>query len=311
MDRLDYIRCPGGSAGNACRAPYRPIGVYNDSDTQIWTTDGRSDYNSLQTQYITRFGRGSQFQASYTWAWEFTADASMRDSSGDIQNTSSVTDPFNPGLDNSDADMYREHVLNGSVIYNLPTFAGEGGVKEWLGGNWAIGGIFIYSSGQPLSVWAATDGGDLAGTKPADIGYDGNIRPLSTGASCTGSGDLGVLNPAAYTLTGWRLGDTSQQMKRSECEGPDFFSVDLSVYKNFPFRDRFNVQLRFEMFNIFNTVNLMADGVNNTFDAEATLDAPREQATIVTATGAPDPNFGQATRVRDARQIQLGIKFSF
>ena len=61
-------------------------------------------------------------------------------------------------------------------------------------------------------------------------------------------------------------------MKRSDCEGPDYFSMDLSVYKNLPFGERFNAQLRFEMFNIFNTVNLRADGVNTAFDVPVTLD---------------------------------------
>ena len=92
-----------------------------------------------------------------------------------------------------------------------------------------------------------------------------------------------------------------------------FFQVDLSLYKNFPFADRFNVQLRLEVFNIFNTVNLIADGINNTYDVPVTLDAPRDQATVVVGEdrAALPGNFGQATSVRDARQFQLGVKFSF
>lgn len=315
-DRLDFIRCPGGDDGASCRGQYLGINAYgSDNQMQVWTSDGTSDYNSLQAQYILRFGRGSQFQTSYTWAWQFDANASMRDSSGEIGNANSVTDIYNPQLDDSIADMYREHVWNASLIYNLPTFAGEGGVKEWLMGNWAIGGIAIYSSGQPLAVYGGTntaDDNDLSGSVPGDIGYDQNVRPIRTGASCAGSGDLGLLNPAAYTWVGWRLGDTTQQAGRNLCEGPDFFQVDLSIYKNLPFSNRFNVQLRFEMFNIFNTVNLMADGANLTYDPPIFLNAPRAEATTVVGNGSPtNINYGQATRARDARQIQLGVKFTF
>jgi hypothetical protein len=42
-----------------------------------------------------------------------------------------------------------------------------------------------------------------------------------------------------------------------------------------------------------------------------TLDAPRDQATVVTSTGTPASTFGLATQARDARQFQLGIKLSF
>ena len=308
-DRVDYVRCPGGGGGAACRSGFLPYGIYGDASISYWTTDGTSDYDSLQTQFITRFGRGSQFQASYTLA-DFTANTAMSDSSGGFNDIGTVTDQYQD-LDGGDADMRRRHVLNGSVIYNLPTFAGEGGVKEWLGGNWAIGGILIYASGQPITVINSFAGGDLD-LHPGSAGaYRSNLRPLASGASCSGSGDLGVLNPAAYTYNGYVLGNTGQQMERSSCDGPDFFQTDLSFYKNFPFRDRFNVQLRFEFFNIFNTNNLIANSVNRTFETALTLDAPRDQATVVTDTGAPPSNFGQASQARDARQFQIGVKFSF
>jgi hypothetical protein len=37
---------------------------------------------------------------------------------------------------------------------------------------------------------------------------------------------------------------------------PGFADVDLSVFKNIPIRERFTVQLRAEMFNVFNRINL-------------------------------------------------------
>ena len=309
-DRTDYVRCAPGD--DACRSQFLPFGIYGNNPITYWETNGSSEYNSLQTQYITRFGRGSQVQASYTFS-DFTADTSMISSSGGLGNDITNTDPFQ-NLDDGNADMFREHIFNASAIYNLPTFAGEGGVKEWLGGNWAIGGIIIYSSGTPITVFSGDPGGDLGGSHPGGVGpYEDNQRPLSTGISCSGSGDdLQILNPAAYTLTGYQIGNSSQQMARGTCEGPDFFQTDLSIYKNFPFRDRFNLQLRLEIFNLFNTRNIIGNtGVNTSFNPETTLDGPRDQATVVTSTGSPAPDFGRATRARDARQIQLGIKLSF
>jgi hypothetical protein len=302
-DRLDYVRCNGDDFAG-CRAQYRPYGVYGDLGISWWGMDGRSDYSSLQTQFITRFGHGSQLQASYSLA-EFTADT------GAIRGPATgITDIYRSDGDDGNADLRRRHVFNSSLIYNLPSFAAQGGAKELLLGNWAIGGIVIYSTGTPLTAFSNNPGGDLNGTHPAHIG-GGPTRPLATGESCSGRGDLGVLNPAAYTLTGYELGNSAQQMPPGTCDGPDFFQTDLALYKSFPFHERFNVQLRIEVFNIFNTVNLIGWSADTNFEPPVTLDASRDQATVVTSTGAPASTFGLATQARDARQIQLGVKFTF
>ena len=307
-DRLEFVRCDGADAG--CRAAFRPFGAFGDGDIVYWTTDGESEYDSLQVQYIARFGRGSQFQASYTAA-DFEADTGMADSSGAFNATATTTDLSNPGLDQAPAILDREHVFNTSVIYNLPTFEGRGGFMEHVLGNWSIGGIAIYATGTPLTVFGANPGGDLGGTSPFSIGYEENTRPLRVpGVSCEGRG-LQVINPEAFTFTGARLGDTTQQSRRAQCEGPDFLQVDLSFYKQIPFSDRFNLQLRFEIFNVFNRVNIIGQSVDTAFNAPVTLDAPRGSATTVIATGDPSPTFGRAFAVRDPRQVQLGLKLSF
>ncbi len=170
----------------------------------------------------------------------------------------------------------------------------------------------LYSTGSPITILSADPGGDLGGLHPGSIGYEGNGTPLLTGAPCGGSGgELQFLNPNAFTFNGYRLGDTSQQSGRGQCEGPDFFQVDLSFYKQIRVGSRFKLQLRFEVFNIFDEVNLVAQSVERDFDPGVTLDGPRGSATTVVTTGAPQSTFGQASAVRDPRQVQLGLKLSF
>ncbi len=170
----------------------------------------------------------------------------------------------------------------------------------------------IYSTGTPITVLGDNPGGDLEGRHPASIGYEGNARPLRTSAGCgAGGGTLQIINPAAFTYTGYRLGDVSQQSSRGQCEGPDFFQVDLSLYKQIPIGDRFNVQLRFEVFNVFNRTNVVGQSIDRGFNPGVTLDGPRGSATTIVDTGAPSPTFGQAFAVRDPRQVQLGIKFTW
>ncbi len=156
-------------------------------------------------------------------------------------------------------------------------------------------------------------GGDLDGRHPASIGYEGNFTPLRVdGVSCAGTGGtLSIINPAAFTFTGYQLGNTAQQSGRGQCEGPDFFQVDLSLYKQLYFGDRFNVQLRFEFFNIFDRTNVVGQSIDRSFNPGVTLDGPRGSATTVVDTDLPAGTFGQASAVRDPFQVQLGIKFSF
>ena len=80
-----------------------------------------------------------------------------------------------------------------------------------------------------------------------------------------------------------------------------------------PIGDRFNVQLRFEMFNVFNKVNVVGQSVNTDFDAPVTLDAPRESGDArIVDTGVTVGCFRfEASAVRDPRQVQLGIKLTF
>jgi hypothetical protein len=299
-DRLQYVQCADGDAG--CQASFQKFGVFGNGNLLYWQTSGHSDYDSIQTQYIARFGRGSQFQTSYTWS-DFKSQGDVAGSSGSFNATETVTDPDNPGLDYGPAETHREHVLNASLIHNLPNFEGQGGFKEWFLGNWSVGGIVTYSSGTPITVFTGGFGGlPVAG---GGAGYNDAQRPIRVdGVSCSGSGRQ-VLNPDAFTLDGYMLGDTSQQAKRGACEGPDFFQVDLSLYKNIPFGDRFNAQFRIEIFNLFDETNWF--DVDNNWDGTLAFD---DAVTTVVSSSA-QPNFGLARRARDPREIQFGLKLTF
>jgi hypothetical protein len=300
-DRLEYVRLEGD---DGAQAQLRPFSEFGDVNILLWESNGTSEYESLQTQFITRFGRGSQFQASYTLA-DFKADDPLTDS-GAGAFPGQITDRDNPDLDWGYAGLHRDHVFNASLILQLPTFEGRGGFWEHFLGDWQVGGIMFYSTGQAITVY----NGSLPGLNgPSGTGYTDNQRPMRVpGVSCSGSGDLQVINPAAYTLDGFQLG-TIGDTRRGDCEGPDFFQVDLSLYKNIRITDRVRGQFRFEVFNITNRDNFI--GVDNILNpTSVTLDAPTAEATQILSAQIPS-NFGQATRVRDPRQVQLGFKLMF
>lgn len=307
-DRLDYIR--GGGDGNGAVRPFFTGGA---NRILYWDYNGESEYDGLQTQLQTRWGRASQAQVSYTWS-RFKANTSVLSSSAG-EEVVQATDISNFDLDWGDADLHREHIFNASAIWNLPTFEGRGGVVEHLFGDWTVAGVVGYSTGVPVTLYVANipglGGGGFAGT-----GYDDNNRPLRTGAPCGGRGAQ-IVNQGAFTLDGAVLGDTSQMAERGACEGPDFFQLDLSFYKRIPLGNRLEGQFRFEIFNVTDEVNFVANSIATTatpfnvvFGDDAGQVVGVDQATRILSADFP-ANWGQATAVRDPRQVQLGFKLSF
>lgn len=60
-------------------------------------------------------------------------------------------------------------------------------------------------------------------------------------------------NPAAFALPAPGSYGT---IERNAFYGPGFASVDLSVLKNFKIKERYSIQFRSEIFNIFNRLNM-------------------------------------------------------
>src|SRR5579871_485917 len=67
------------------------------------------------------------------------------------------------------------------------------------------------------------------------------------------------LNPAAFCNPS-DPGCGGGPVSRNKFPGPNFKDVDLSVIKNIPITERFKLQLRADMFNMFNRTNF-ASGV--------------------------------------------------
>jgi hypothetical protein len=96
--------------------------------------------------------------------------------------------------------------------------------------------------------------------------------------------DISCFTQSSATNTN---GNSAQNIIR----GPDFFTVDVGLHKEFSLGERFRVQLRGEAFNVLNRVNLLGPSLNY-FVA-----APNSSAGI--------------TRARDGRDIQLGLRLIF
>ena len=79
--------------------------------------------------------------------------------------------------------------------------------------------------------------------------------------------------------------------------GPGLIVSDLTLFKNIPVREKSALQLRWEVYNMFNHTNFSS--VDNT-------------ARFNPANGAQtNATFGRATAARNPRLMQVSVRFSF
>src|SRR5262249_16829665 len=292
-DRLEYvITTPANGA-------LRPYGVFGDHKINFWEHSGHSMYHSMQTQVISRWG-ASQFQASYTLS-RTRANVPLDNSSGGLAADETRLDLSNPKADDGLANTDRRHVFNAALVLAGPTMEGQHGARAALLGGWEIGTIVQAASGQALTIYTGGLPGGFTGG-PSGTGYTDNQRPnMASGVSCRAKNSANpeqILNPAAVTLVGFQLGTIGNE-ERAACRGHGMFQTDLAFYKSMHATSKAQIQLRFEIFNVFNNLNFLSQNLNNTMSLQSvTLDPAKTKIIAYT----PGGTFGQATRTRDPRQ---------
>ena len=201
---------------------------------------GTSNYNSLQTTLKIRQWHGFSAQFAYTWAHALDEVTEYR---GVIP-----LDSFNLRQEYGSSDFDTRHNFTAFFSYDVP---GSSHLR-WLTGGWTASGLISLHSGQPFNF--------DAGTQRPGLNIIGN--PFS-GVNHAFNASLGGeqwVNPAAFCVPGAAgcPGTTNPDgdLGRNVFTGPGFADVDLSVFKTFPVKEYMKIQLRAEMFNVFNRINL-------------------------------------------------------
>jgi hypothetical protein len=242
-----------------------------------------SNYHSLQVSAQQRFTGNSQINLAYTLSKNLTDSPNDRTTSP--QNSYDIRSEYQRAV------LDRLHVFNLNYIYELPWFSSQ---KDFVGkvlGGWQASGIITMYSGVPFT--AVTSNLDYAGlglinANPAarpNLLCDPNEGAPHGVQWVTGA--CFQANPA-NTATG--LPNVPGTAQRGIINGPPTHRMDFTMSKNLRFGEegRYQVQIRGEMFNVFNHTNFRTIGTN------------------ITAA-----NFGQVTVVRDPRTMQFGLKLSF
>jgi hypothetical protein len=304
QNRLAYAQ-----TGDPALRPLDGITGIGNVDLALWQHDRNSIYHGLQIALNSRFGHGSVLALAYTWS-KLIATTAVDNNNNVFDSNLAYRDSTQPNLDRARGGTDRTHMFNANLVLVLPKLQDKSPFVRNVLGDWEFTTIVQAGTGYPVTVWAPVAG--LNG--PAGTGYNQLQTPnrvMSQSCMVSTANRTQWLNPAAFTLDGYQIG-TNGNAGRNICDGPGMFQTDASLYKNIHLGPRVKLQLRFEVFNVFNNVNFLGASLNTAYNAENVVFDTGNAATatkIISAT--PPGNFGQLTAARDPRTIQLGVRLAF
>ncbi len=250
---------------------------------------GTSNYNSLQTQIrLQNFHRLSA-SAIYTWSHNLDEVTAYR---GALPQ-----DSFNFKGDYGNSDYDTRNTFIGFLSYDVP---GSSHGPRFLSNGWIVNSLMSFHGGQPFSVAAS---GDISGTG------EGNDRAVQVAPVRTGylgrAPGVNWVDPNSFANAAPGSFGTSH---RNAYYGPGFSDVDLSVFKDTRIHERLTIQLRAEMFNLFNRVNYGPPGFGSVNPAGGNLAVGGDftlDTTIGGYNGAPGIGAGEPFNT------QFGAKIIF
>lgn len=223
--------------------PYPQFGTVNYQIQGV-----NSNYNALQVAVRRRSKGGLTLLASYTFGKAMDQNSNTNNSTTGSQRSPQDIHDF--GDEWALADYHRTHQFSASFNYDLPfgrgkQFFGESrGLAQTLLGGWQLNGIVTLLSGRPFTpVFSSLD--------------TASGRPDLVGDPMANIPDGLYFNPAAFARPVATADDPTLfgNSGRNILTGPGFNSVDMSLFKNFRLAERAKLQLRWEVFNVFNRPN--------------------------------------------------------
>jgi outer membrane receptor protein involved in Fe transport len=260
-----------------------------------YTTNGAgSNYNGF-TSFVRRsFATGYTFQVSYTVQKTIDLASAVPGTQKGSENAQ-VIDAYNiPGQRGlSSQDIPKQLSFNG--MWKIPT-PGVGGMMKNVVGGWEMSAMGTLMAGLPATVYT--------NAPQYDFNKDGNDYDLPNvptfGRTLKGMSRSQYYN-GTFTASQFPLPVDSNgvptgvegNLGRNTFRGPGFAQTDMGLAKNtsLPWfsNEKSNLQIRVDMYNAFNRVNL------NNWDTNLN----------------DGGNFGKALGVNQARTVQLSTHFTF
>lgn len=279
IDPSSQIGTPTVQRGRLLRGQYAQFTSVG-TGSAAW---GNSNYHALQMRFERRFGNGTSIGVSYTWSKAIgdASDGIWNDGQGTLRNW------YCRSCERSLSTYDVPHRAVFNFNYELPFGRGKrfGSDMHWLlngfVGGWQTNGIFTINSGLPLVFSQTTNNSFSFGgyQRPDVIAGDARIDNRSI--------DRWFDKTKFAIARDYTFGNIARTHPNLRS---DFTrNLDFSLFKNFQFTERFNLQFRAESFNLTNTPIFGAPNTNV------------ESGAFGTVTSQSNP----------PRSIQLGLKLLF
>ncbi|HUQ91020.1 MAG TPA: carboxypeptidase regulatory-like domain-containing protein [Bryobacteraceae bacterium] len=261
----------------------RPFPHYQDV-LHIRANYGDSQYQSMTARFEKRYSQGLTMSVGYTLSK--TISSVGGDSNTWVVGPSNAlyNPKYNRGLEANDLP----HRVVISHLYDLPFGKGRRwattGLASAVLGGWAWNGITVFQAGRPILITGPDD------TNLLNFSYtNGRADRLKSGVLASGQtldrwfDTTAFVRAKPYTIP-------TDSLTQPDLRGPGRKSLDMSIFKNTRFRERFNIQFRAEVFNLTNSPFFEA----------------RNQTTDVT-----NQDFGKILQGSNPRNIQFGVRVLF
>jgi hypothetical protein len=280
-------RCAGAGVASRpeCTRLNPNVGVIN---ALAWL--GSNTYHGMNVGVQRQF-EGLRLGLSYTWSKSI--DISSSSNAGSNFNNS-IIGPllFFPQVMRGLSDFDVRHNLVFNYLWEIPGLRSDNGITRWTTNGWQLGGIFRAATGLPFT---PSIGGDSVGMRNANpFNFPDRVNTPECSDAVTGDPDRYIKTECFVAPAPGRLGNSG----RNVLIGPGINTFDLSLFKNNRIGERYNIQLRAEMFNVLNHANFSVPD--------------RTRAQIFNANFARLSNAGVLNSTSTtSRQIQFAVKFLF
>jgi hypothetical protein len=259
------------TSNSQCRRPIQPIGSF-----ALARTSFNTNYNGLQVTVTQRMAHHLSASGYYSWS-KSISDVPLENSipTGNVQNVNNLK----AERARTANDLTHQAVI--TLIWQ-PEVLTQNGIIRSVANGWEIAPFARFHTGAPFTV---------------QNGVDANLDGSSSGDRAQLNGNP---NSGSHSVSRWF--NTSAFSQNAAVAGtpvdgnsgpyiinsPAYHSVDLTLARTFPIREKINFQFRLEASNAFNIASYSTPG--NTVNTKT---------------------FGVVSGANDMRKIQIGGKIKF
>jgi hypothetical protein len=245
VDRNYAPWTPGATTANLPnRRPYLPgtLGL-------IYYEDGivNANYHGWQTTLQKRMSHGFTLQAYYVFSKSLEGAQTQNN-----QPTGGAEDFNNLSIERGRTNNDRRHTFSFSGLWEINYLKGSKPLVRNVVNGWSISAVGVMRSGTPNTITTGADtNADGSNNDRADLIGNPYLDPKRPRAAVTQA----WFNTAAFTIPVVAV-RADGNAGRNIIDNPGSRNVDLGLFRKFKLREAMTLEVRAELTNAFNLVNL-------------------------------------------------------